>query len=1062
MGDIIPDFPDSAMSREDRLDDILILWEDAAKRGQPLTPEEACHSDPALLPDFKTLLSKLGLIQPILNGEAALASPEDLVGRVRAGRFKPVRYHDAGGIGMVYIADDTELNRAVALKCMQTLASLDPTARERFTAEAEITGKLEHPGIVPVYGLGQDADGRPYYAMRFIHGATLGSETEKLHRDRGHQSEAEWNVEFRRLLRSFVSVCQTIAYAHARGVIHRDIKPANVMLGPYGETLVVDWGLAKRCALPDPDDSVDPGYQPVALTAEPAGQTIYGRAKGSPAFMAPEQARGEWDKVGLRSDVYSLGATLYVLLTGRKPYTGNSSEEVIQAVKAGELARPRQHWAGVPRALEAVCLKAMAADPAARYGAAKELADDVDRWLAGEPVMAYPEPFTMRAKRWVRRHQTAVSTSVAAVFVAAVLLTVLGIVLGAKNQELTQANTNLDNANRQLGDSFDARQADFEESDFTLRGIMENVFARGAASPDPSVHELRADAVRQYRDYFARFIDRNKDRPEVRLEVALARVKLGEMHAFVGSYDEALAAYTEGERDFERLSEEAPDDRNNLFGLGSALGQRGSLLNFLGRFREAEPLLVRSRDLFEQLSRDPNPIRVARYSSDGLGAYVDSPAMRLANVTLELTLQARVKQLSRPPQLPGSKAVPNQQVEWARTAYRVITGGRDLPPDAPVMVQLRALALKMYVASADATAVSEAEVRAALARMHELINRYPLLTELRQQILAAEICLANAARAAGKPEEADRHLESVVGQAYRLETADLGLDTQGFRELATVTQADAWFDRARLALERNNHLGAQTYESLARKSLEKLSPPKKLRPETTVQAMQLYVKMAAQAATNPLKRADAEAYFTAAVKLVESLPREAGNGEVLDGLRLIFYCGIAGQRGGQGKPGGDALAKANELAKSLRVESSNDPLLRAAQVQLHNVRGMEASQQRRDYATALAEYRAAARLAHELVQADPGDSALRFQASTMDVLVAVSLGMMAEQRLKGRTGGDPEALALIREALPMLRKLKSEKYDDPELQQLSDYMAARCGQAIREFEALEKQAAGKK
>ena len=155
-------------------------------------------------------------------------------------RYRTVRFHAAGGLGAVYLAEDGELHRAVALKCLQAHADADPIARRRFVREAEITGRLEHPGIVPVYGLLQSTDGRPFYTMHFVEGATLHSAIRRLHENFRNQ-----RVAFQKLLRQFVQVCDTIAYAHSRGVLHRDLKPQNIMLGPFGEVLVVDWGLAK-------------------------------------------------------------------------------------------------------------------------------------------------------------------------------------------------------------------------------------------------------------------------------------------------------------------------------------------------------------------------------------------------------------------------------------------------------------------------------------------------------------------------------------------------------------------------------------------------------------------------------------------------------------------------------------------------------------------------------------------------------------------------------------------------------------------------------------------------
>src|SRR5262249_29410161 len=176
-----------------------------------------------------------------------------------------------------------------------------------FLREAEITGQLEHPGVVPVYGLGQAADGSPCYAMRLIRGETFQEAAERFHRDdRPGRDPGERSLAFRQLLGRLVSVGDTVAHAHSRGIVHRDLKPSNILLGSFGETLVVDWGLAKPAAASGPER--DPTPEPAA---GPADLTQDGAVIGTPAYMSPEQAVGRWDRVGPASDVYSLGATLY-------------------------------------------------------------------------------------------------------------------------------------------------------------------------------------------------------------------------------------------------------------------------------------------------------------------------------------------------------------------------------------------------------------------------------------------------------------------------------------------------------------------------------------------------------------------------------------------------------------------------------------------------------------------------------------------------------------------------------------------------------------------------------
>lgn len=281
-------------------------------------------------------------------------------------RFCILRSHAKGGLGEVYVAKDTELNRDVALKEIQSRFADDEASRLRFLLEAEVTGGLEHPGIVPVYGLGRYDDGRPFYAMRFIKGDSLQEAANRLHESvasswssdeakagNGHETKSVdfASIEFRKLLGRFVDVCQAIAYAHSRGVLHRDLKPANIMLGKYGETLVVDWGLAKTQGREEFDSASDETtLRPASASGSAA--TMAGAAIGTPSFMPPEQAAGRLDELGPASGVYSLGATLYYMLTGIPPFAGRDLPTVLAQVQAGKFPSPRDQCSNVPKPLK--------------------------------------------------------------------------------------------------------------------------------------------------------------------------------------------------------------------------------------------------------------------------------------------------------------------------------------------------------------------------------------------------------------------------------------------------------------------------------------------------------------------------------------------------------------------------------------------------------------------------------------------------------------------------------------------------------------------------------------
>ena len=355
-------------------------------------------------------------------------------------RFRKVKAHAAGALGQVYIARDIELRRKVALKEIKDSYADNPDARSRFLLEAEITGRLEHPGVVPVYGLGIYANGRPFYAMRFIKGQSFADAIKELHAP--NRSAGERALELRKLLGRFIAVCNTMQYAHDRDIVHRDLKPSNIMLGTYGETLVVDWGLAKVMSKTTPADASGSFFEPPPATSG-SSETLPGRAIGTVTYMSPEQAAGRLEDVGPASDVYSLGATLFSILTGRASVEDSKSPDqarvdvrkLLKKVLEGRIHRPRDLKPEIDRALEAICMKSMALNPTDRYAGARALGDDLERWLANEPVNAWPEPFSVKTRRWVSQHRTLVAGAAAALLVGlASSLAYSAYVIDAYNQ----------------------------------------------------------------------------------------------------------------------------------------------------------------------------------------------------------------------------------------------------------------------------------------------------------------------------------------------------------------------------------------------------------------------------------------------------------------------------------------------------------------------------------------------------------------------------------------------------------------------------------------------------
>ncbi len=511
-------------------------------------------------------------------------------------RYRSLRLHASGGLGAVYVAEDTELHREVALKEIQAEFADDATSRGRFLLEAEITGRLEHPGVVPVYGLGQYSDGRPFYAMRFIQGDNLGEAIKRFHEaERPGRDPGERSLEFRQLLRRFIDVCNAVAYAHSRGVLHRDLKPSNVMLGKYGETLVVDWGLAKALGSVCTSSEGD-GQLLRPSSGSGVAETRAGTFVGTPVYMSPEQAGGRIGEMGLASDVYSLGATLYVLLTGKPPFVGTDAQDLLNKVEHGHFSAPREVKADTPAALDAISRKAMALLPADRYATTLDLAADVEHWLADEPVTAYPEPWRTRFRRWLRRHRTLTASA------AALLLTALvGLVIGliTVDQERRQTAQERDKKDMALQAETQARTIAMG----ALRKLTDDMVEQQLAGQTVLTEENRRflREIQQQYEEFAALPGEEAERRAVRAE---GHVRVGHVQRRLGDEKNAEASFRLALASYQQLITEVPASAGIRYNLASTYWGLGRLMQDTGRLREAETAYTSALGLMNDLAAD--------------------------------------------------------------------------------------------------------------------------------------------------------------------------------------------------------------------------------------------------------------------------------------------------------------------------------------------------------------------------------------------------------------------------------------------------------------------------
>jgi WD40 repeat protein/tRNA A-37 threonylcarbamoyl transferase component Bud32 len=463
----MPDLNDQpTASSDDPLDAVIAAYVQQVEAGEVPDREAllAAHPDlaerlRAFFADFDRLDRQAADLRLSADPERTTdgSAPDAELPRVRYfGDYELLEVIARGGMGVVYKARQVTLNRVVALKMILRGELAAPRDVARFRAEAEAAATLDHPHIVPIYEVGE-YDGQQYYAMRYVEGTSLARHP---------------RTDSRREARLLAVVAAAVYHAHRRGVLHRDLKPSNIPVDAAGTPLVTDFGLAKRV---DADRSL----------------TESGAVVGTPRYMAPEQASGRKD-LTVAVDVYSLGVVLYERLTGRTPFVGETVLEVLREVRETEPPRPSSMRPSLDRDLETICLKCLEKDPAKRYGSAETLAEDLERWLRGEPIMARPVTGWQRATKWMKRHP-----ATAAAYVLAVLATLLVFVGGTMAWLWHQAETAYEQAEEARQRADEPRSNLANEKHETEAALVQEQQARQGEAKAREGERLAQDSVEQ-------------------------------------------------------------------------------------------------------------------------------------------------------------------------------------------------------------------------------------------------------------------------------------------------------------------------------------------------------------------------------------------------------------------------------------------------------------------------------------------------------------------------------------------------------------------------------------
>jgi|GEM_PF-974351 len=450
-----------------------------------------------------------------------------------------------GGQGYVWEAVDTVLNRRVAIKNVVPKHSNDPLHQELLIDEARKTGKIGHAGVPSVYDIGKDAEGKPFFTMQVIKGEKLSEKYRELKYE--GISQSDFVHQIRPLLKHLIAACNTVQFAYEKEtLIHRDLKPANIMVNNFGETVVMDWGMGK--IVDDPSQNKADASSVLMIpwsTSSGAGERTSVRViKGSVNFMSPEQARAENDRLDHRTDIYGLGAILYWVITGRPPH----DKEALLEIQKNRFAPPSQvrPTLRIPRELEAICLKAMSSAPEDRYQKSKDLAADLENFIAGEPVSALPENYLRKTERFLRKNARAVIASLLGLSLAVLGLSVANAIISHQKNMIAKANKAV-TASRHVASD-------------TMEEIIGKLFD-DRISQLPGANEVRLELLSEIANKIEAYLTSHPEDTELKLDLVRLLTNLAKLE---GENNRTREAHLHWQR-AEELLQETKDSPDEVF-----------------------------------------------------------------------------------------------------------------------------------------------------------------------------------------------------------------------------------------------------------------------------------------------------------------------------------------------------------------------------------------------------------------------------------------------------------------------------------------------------------------